>query len=919
MKRTTIGGGVALVLAIFWGCSHSNQNEAQRTSGSTEVTQCTICHGIDGDPAPPRSLTGATRVTDRGVGAHQIHLQGGRISGSVSCESCHLVPLFNGDRGHLDSALPAEVTYSQLATLDGAQPQWNGMTCAGTYCHGATLTGGSNTEPAWTIVDGSEVTCGSCHGLPPQAPHPTGDRCQNCHSQVVNAEREIINVDLHINGRIDVRYTSGCNSCHGSETNAAPPIDTLGNESTSATGVGAHQAHLEGGQLSRGVSCESCHVVPLTNEDPGHLDSDLPAEIVYSELAILDGANPQWNGTTCAGTYCHGATLTGGSNTEPAWTIVDGSEVTCGSCHGLPPQAPHPGGDQCQNCHNQVVNAAREIINIDLHMNGTVDIGFTSDCSACHGNRTNTAPPVDTLGNISVSERGVGAHQVHMGAGQISNPIACSECHQIPNAVNAPGHIDTDLPAELTFGSLATAWGSNPQWNGATCANVYCHGATLQGGINTEPNWTYSGHGGPFGCEECHGSQITCSSCHALMPPAPHPASDRCELCHADVVRADRTIRNLALHVNGQTDLTIGDLACNDCHGNRLNDAPPFDTQGNALFGFRGVGAHQKHMRAGALSVAVACDECHTVPSHWSSPGHIDTALPAEMVFGALASTGGVSPTWDGSQCNNTYCHNPVPDDATSGLVTEPIWTLVNQGQTDCGSCHGLPPQTATHLPVASCVACHAETVGPDNRTIVDPTKHINGIVEVSTANLACNACHGGVVNDAPPIDVSGNTQTSFRGVGAHQAHLVDSDRSLAVPCTECHVVPAQLSDPGHVDSMLPAEVTFGSVASAQGQNPTWDPQAGALTCAETWCHKPDQGAPTSTPQWTNVTGAPLGCDSCHAWPPAEPKGSTGGPHQVPNATDCTICHPINSEWQDGEIVIRDPARHVDGIVDFFN
>jgi hypothetical protein len=30
---------------------------------------------------------------------------------------------------------------------------------------------GTVTEPVWTDVDGSQATCGSCHGLPPPAPH----------------------------------------------------------------------------------------------------------------------------------------------------------------------------------------------------------------------------------------------------------------------------------------------------------------------------------------------------------------------------------------------------------------------------------------------------------------------------------------------------------------------------------------------------------------------------------------------------------------------------------------------------------------------------------------------------------------------------------------------------------------------------
>lgn len=57
-----------------------------------------------------------------------------------------------------------------------------GMAPLGTSeCHGAVEKGGSATAPKWTQVDGTQVTCGSCHGLPPPAPHPEGTNCASCH------------------------------------------------------------------------------------------------------------------------------------------------------------------------------------------------------------------------------------------------------------------------------------------------------------------------------------------------------------------------------------------------------------------------------------------------------------------------------------------------------------------------------------------------------------------------------------------------------------------------------------------------------------------------------------------------------------------------------------------------------------------
>ncbi|MEZ4373687.1 MAG: hypothetical protein R3B07_22900 [Polyangiaceae bacterium] len=40
---------------------------------------------------------------------------------------------------------------------------------------------------------------------------------------------------------------------------------------------------------------------------------------------------------------------------------------------------------------------------------------------------------------------------------------------------------------------------------------------------------------------------------------------------------------------------------------------------------------------------------------------------------------------------------------------------------------------------------------------------------------------------DAPPFDLSGNTATSFPGVGTHQVHLAGSTNFRAVACSDCH------------------------------------------------------------------------------------------------------------------------------------
>ncbi|MCA9550587.1 MAG: CxxxxCH/CxxCH domain-containing protein, partial [Myxococcales bacterium] len=141
-------------------------------------------------------------------------------------------------------------------------------------------------------------------------------------------------------------------------------------------------------------------------------------------------------------------------------------------------------------------------------------------CRSCHGDLKSPAPPKALDGSEDPSSPGVGAHRAHLFGIGLSKPVACTECHIEPETVDAPGHIDTDPPAELTWGPLATALGQAPEWDRATltCVNTYCHGATLSGGNMKTPAWT-----------DTTGDATECGACHGDPPPDPHPNSQLCQ------------------------------------------------------------------------------------------------------------------------------------------------------------------------------------------------------------------------------------------------------------------------------------------------------------------------------------------------------------------------------------------------------
>ena len=153
-----------------------------------------------------------------------------------------------------------------------------------------------------------------------------------------------------------------CDQCHSS----------LGNSS-------AHAAHFSGtGAYGKAYACAECHPVPTTSTYDGtHLNAAVDVVFPEGGLARAGGAEPEYLGFgQCSGVYCHGATLGGGSYTEPGWfdnNLVDMGDdsLPCGSCHSIPPPSPHPSDSECKSCHEDAYSD--DALNPAFHINGTVD------------------------------------------------------------------------------------------------------------------------------------------------------------------------------------------------------------------------------------------------------------------------------------------------------------------------------------------------------------------------------------------------------------------------------------------------------------------------------------------------------------------------------------------------------------------
>ncbi len=395
---------------------------------------CVSCHGglFDMSGAPPYSLDGDSLISDIGVGAHQSHLAEGEVSAGFSCNTCHNVPAFAQQEGHYDSVAAsgllitdsiADLHWGQIA---GGSPTWTRetATCSSTYCHGNFSGGDQTNTPVWTASN--QAQCGSCHDI---GSNPAtlgwkhafhvinvGLECGDCHGATVDNSLGFVDLSLHVNGIADTLTldenlcnachgpSPTCTACHGGTDNAsgAPPIGLEGETSNLSLAVGAHTTHMEGGDFADAFACVECHTVPATISDPGHLDSYSIAEVVWGPLA---GGAAVWNRAAeeCSNVYCHGNFSGGYTSNSPQWT--SGASVTCGSCHddgsyprnlsGEHDKHVRDKGVECYQCHNTVVNASETIIGRSLHVDGSLQVSFSSgsgtysngSCSdtGCHG------------------------------------------------------------------------------------------------------------------------------------------------------------------------------------------------------------------------------------------------------------------------------------------------------------------------------------------------------------------------------------------------------------------------------------------------------------------------------------------------------------------------------------------------------
>ncbi len=193
-------------------------------------TDCTFCHGgVDNNTgAPPESIADETDASVTSFPPHSKHVQETELKRALDCTECHRKPTDVFSAGHLfvDDATPG-VADTHFGDGLSSAATWDGGGCSNVYCHGNGL--GNN----GTVDATDSVACGDCHPTSTSGANRMSGRhedhlgerigCEECHSDVVNASRTIIDGNLHVNGTPDVHLPSGMamsgdtctGTCHG--------------------------------------------------------------------------------------------------------------------------------------------------------------------------------------------------------------------------------------------------------------------------------------------------------------------------------------------------------------------------------------------------------------------------------------------------------------------------------------------------------------------------------------------------------------------------------------------------------------------------------------------------------------------------------------------------------------------------------
>jgi predicted CxxxxCH...CXXCH cytochrome family protein len=622
----------------------------------------------------------------------------------------------------------------------------------------------------------------------------------------------------------------------------------------------------------------------------------------------------------------------------------------CQGCHDVPAPggvypAQHASKDPsvCNNCH----------------FHGNKHGSFAGACNKCHGHPPVTAN-VGTDDGLAApatnaTNGAVGAHDIHVN----THRMDCSVCHNgyadraMPNSLIDIGFaIDAGKFAGFksvansgTYGSTATNLGTatNGQpyaFTGSvdktgtiapnqSCANVYCHGATLKNsagantGSNVTPNWTVSG------------TQATCGSCHAVFLQGGAGTAGHarhagvmgmgCDNCHGDLPNVTNSGTNGwtgVNHVNGVVDWNVAPLSAQHA------GSPQAAYKSNN-------GIYLTSGSTNTLAPSSLYGSCTNIYCHSNIQG----------IGGVGAPTAFTSPVWGGAALTCGGCHvNMATDAAATGSHVK--HAQASGYNISCGTCHSgytaTTSNAAKHADLfvdvnfpttgisagakynnlatkiagsgyASCTTsyCHSNS-GPNASSRTYPTS----APVWGGAVLTCGSCHLNMASDAV-------------GTGSHKAHASSANSSgPQYGCESCHTgyTSTTVNKTTHVDQKVNLGFTVPTTYSKAAPI-----TAGTAfgTCSASKCHGQATGLPWGGALYSTTDQ----CAKCHssmadvtlsgvfystAYPAKQVLNTDSkvgahvshltSPDSISGALTCSDCH--------GVVALKD-ATHMNGATNF--
>ncbi len=565
------------------------------------------------------------------------------------------------------------------------------------------------------------------------------------------------------------------------------------------------------------------------------------------------------------------------------------TDLTCASCHGLPPvdsairdwkvgafqgnHQTHAGANAltCVKCHNSSGYTLE-------HYNGSIQMAHTlNNYSSVRGaagynkpiffNQT-TAPVLSNCSNVSCHFE---TQTPVWGSAMPQTPGDCNLCHTIPPSFGVSG------VSHSTHYANVAAWGG--LFGPLTCTP--CHS---DGGVAGQAKWTYD-HATSAGRRPVHFDATlgyTGAANNFFPSQAPSRVFGSCAntYCHSNGVQGAGNVRVASPVWGTKTN-------CGSCHASPMTS-----------------NAHPKHL------ASFGCVVCHSATVINNTTLIVGAGRHTNGVVDISFSGTAVGTTWTPSTvtCSTSYCHS---NGATPPVYQPIVWSTV--GPLNCTTCH--PTLSGAH-------AAHVGTL-PSAIRFYNYTANKSSGSELTAGTyyaFGCANCHptdpalhaNGAVDVLLTPSAAGGTLKAKNSAAAART-VITAGSNVTCFGVYCHsngqATPTYVTTP----NWYGGPITGDKCAACHGNSPT----SGAHAAHVVGIHNDDifngrfgtysagGAVGKSAGHGDPAQSTTMSCNLCH-------NATTSVAYNDKN-TACASCHNGSRAPLKGSAVITDRSLHVNG------